>query len=154
MLLAEVVTLAKIFGKTVVDAFSDPSSFNRLTVLFDNNVDIQIVASTLTVVFGFGITVVLSTTGKVEDTAVVKMLVVTLFNAVDAVWIFVNLEHTSLACTGGPRQASIIYASREPMVNPVIYDNVIMLPSEIICRILIFQLMNYNRLILKEILDL
>lgn len=83
MLLAEVVTLAKIFGKTVVDAFSDPSSFNRLTVLFDNNVDIQIVASTLTVVFGFGITVV--TTGKVEDTAVVKMLVVTLFNAVDAV---------------------------------------------------------------------
>lgn len=78
------VTLAKIFGKTVVDAFSEPSSFNKLTVLFGNNVDIRIVVSTLTVVFGFGIIVVFST-GKVEDIAVVKMLAVTLLNMVDEV---------------------------------------------------------------------
>lgn len=125
------VTLAKIFGKTVVVAFNNPSSVT-FTVLFDNNVDVRIVVSTFMVVFDFDATVVLSTMGKVEDIAVVKMLVVTLLKVVDEVTVFANFEHTSLTCTGGPRQASIIYANKEPMVNPVVYDNVMMLPREII----------------------
>ena len=79
-MLAE-VTLAKIFGKAVVDASDNPLSLSKLAVLFDNNVDIRIVVNT-SVVFGFDIAVVFSTIGKVEDTTVVRILAVTLANTV------------------------------------------------------------------------
>jgi len=55
-------------------------------VVFDNNVDIRIVANTLSVVFGFDTAVVLSVTGKVEEIAVVRILAVMLVIAVVEVW--------------------------------------------------------------------
>jgi hypothetical protein len=59
-------------------------------------VDVRIVVNTVAVaVFNFGIIVVFSITGIVEDMAVVKMLVVTLLSAV--VEVFSNFGHTSLA---------------------------------------------------------
>lgn len=84
-MLTRVVTLAaRIFGKAVVDAFSNSPSLSKLTVLFNNNVELRIVVSVLAVVvLSFGIAVVfLMTGGKVEDIAVVRIFAVTLLNAV------------------------------------------------------------------------
>lgn len=77
-MLAEVETLVRIFEKTVVDASSEPPSLNKLAVVLYSNVDVRIVLIVLIVVFNLGAAVVLSIAGKVEDIAVVRMLVVTL----------------------------------------------------------------------------
>lgn len=90
------VALAKIFGKTVVDPSNDSPS---LTVLFINTVDIRIVVSSvvvvvvvvlvvvavvtglMVVVLILDIAVVVSITGTVKDTAVVRTPAVTLLSA-------------------------------------------------------------------------
>lgn len=100
---------------------------NVLTVVLGIKVDVRRVVKTLTVVFTFGVTI--SNVGKVEDTAFAKILgVVLLRNGI--VDIFISVGHTSFACTGNPKQVSIMYANKEPIVSPVMYDRVIMFPEK------------------------
>lgn len=73
------------------------------------------------------LSVVFFTVGKVADIAVVRTLI--LLNAV-VVWLLINFGHTFFAWSGGPRQASIRYASTDPMVKPAMYDRVIILPKK------------------------
>lgn len=96
-------------------------------MLFVNIVLVNTVVRMLAVVFNFGIVVDFSIVGNVEDMAFVIIFMVVLVFGI--IIDFHGFGHKYFVWNGGPKQVSIKYATNEPIVKPVIYDNVIILPG-------------------------